>query len=163
MLNRIKRCRATPSFETDEVTYKVEVAAKVNAARERLRLGADGWEDLLRHAFTHKLNNLTNFRSHDPFLKWMNREPGQCRDALHALWSVDAPPEERLQGFCDQVPTEILGTQTASRQFSSTNPTVTRTSSAGTGPPKLAVLTYRTGRSCVSALAPEQHRIAHMC
>ena len=110
LLNRIKRCRAAPSFEADEVTYKVEVAAKVNAARERLRSGAEGWEDLLRHAFTHKLNNLTNFRSHDPFLKWMSREPGQCQDALHALWSVDGPPEERLQGFCDQVPTKILGT-----------------------------------------------------
>ena len=110
LLDRIKRCRAAPNFEADEVTYKVEVAAKVNAARERLRSGAAGWEDLLRHAFTHKLNNLTNYRSHDPFLKWMNREPGQCRDALHALWSVDGPPEERLQGFCDQVPTEILGT-----------------------------------------------------
>ena len=110
LLHRIERCRAAQNFEADEVTYKVEVAAKVNAARERLRSGAAGWEDLLRHAFTHKPNNLTNYRSHDPFLKWMNREPGQCRDALHALWSVDGPPQERLQGFCDRVPTEILGT-----------------------------------------------------
>ncbi len=113
LLHRIERCRAAQNFEADEVTYKVEVAAKVNAARERLRSGAAGWEDLLRHAFTHKLNNLTNYRSHDPFLKWMHREPGQCRDALHALWSVDGrpeEPEERLQGFCDRVPTEILGT-----------------------------------------------------
>ncbi len=110
LLNRIERCRAAPNFEADEVTYKVEVAAKVNAARERLRSGGAGWEDLLRHAFTHKLNNLTNYRSHDPFLKWMTREPGQCRGALHSLWSVDGTPEERLQGFCDQVPTEILGT-----------------------------------------------------
>ena len=110
LLNRTKHCRAAPNFETDEVTYKVEVAAKVNAARERLRPGAEGWEDLLRHAFTHKPNNLTNYQSHDSFLKWMSREPDQCRDALHALWSADGPPEERLQGFCDQVPTEILGT-----------------------------------------------------
>ena len=109
LLNQIKRCRAAPSFEADEVTYKVKVAAKVNAARERLRSGAEGWEALLRHAFTHKPNNLTDFRNHDPLLKWMNREPGQCRGALDALWSVDGPPEERLQGFCDQVPTEILG------------------------------------------------------
>ena len=110
LMNRIKRCRAAPNFEADEVTYKVEVAAKVNAARERLRSGEAGWEDRLRHAFTHKLNNLTNYQSHDSFLKWMNSEPGQCRDALHALWSVAGPPEERLQGFCDQVPTGILGT-----------------------------------------------------
>ena len=110
LLHRIEHCRAARNFEADEVAYKVDVAAKVNAARERLRSGTAGWEDLLRHAFTHKLNNLTNFRSHDPFLKWMNREPGQCREALRALWSGDGPPEERLQGFCDQVPTEILGT-----------------------------------------------------
>ena len=110
LLNRIRGCRAAPSFEADEVTYKVEVAAQVNAARERLRSGAEGWEDLLRHAFNHKLNNLTDYRYHDPFLKWMEREPDRCRDALHALWSVDGPPEERLQGFCDQVPTKSLGT-----------------------------------------------------
>ena len=110
LLDQMERCRAASSFEADEVTYKVEVAARVNAARERLRSGAEGWEDLLRRAFTQKPNNLTNFRSHDLFLKWMNREPGQCRDALHALWSVDGSPEERLQGFCDRVPTETLGT-----------------------------------------------------
>ena len=108
LLRRIERCRADPNF--DEVTYKVEVAAKVNAARERLRSGAAGWEDLLRHAFTHKLNNLTSYHSHDPFLKWIKRDPDQCRTALHALWSAEGSPEERLQGFCDQVPTEILGT-----------------------------------------------------
>ena len=108
LLRRIERCRADPDFE--EVTYKVEVAAKVNAGRERLRSGAAGWEDLLRHAFTHKLNNLTDYRSHDPFLKWLKRDPDQCRAALHALWLAEGSPEERLQGFCDQVPTEILGT-----------------------------------------------------
>ena len=110
LLYRIERCRAAPNFEPDEVTYKVEVAAKVNAARERFQSGAAGWEDLLRHAFTRKPNNLTNYRSHDPFLKWMNRDADSCRGALHALWSVDGPPEERLQDFCDRVPTEILGT-----------------------------------------------------
>ena len=109
-LHRIKECRAVPSFQAHEVTYKLEVAAKVNAARESVRSGGAEWQDLLRHAFTHKPNNLTNFRDHDTFLKWMNGEPDQCRDALLALWSTDVSPEERLQGFCDQVPDEILGT-----------------------------------------------------
>ena len=110
LLYRIKRCRAHPDFEANEVTYKLEVAAKVNMARERFQSGTAGWEDLLRRAFTSKLNNLTNYREHDPFLKWMNSDPDQCRGALHALWSADGPPEERLQGFCDQVPADTLGT-----------------------------------------------------
>ena len=109
LLSRIKRCRAAPNFEADEVTYKVEVAAKVNEARKCLRSGAAGWEDLLRHAFTHKLNNLTHRYDHNPFIEWMKGEPGQCRDALHVLWLTGGSPEERLQGFCDQVPAEILG------------------------------------------------------
>ena len=110
LLDRIKRCRAHPDFEANEVTYKLDLAARVNAARERLRSGATGWEDLLDQAFTDERNNLTNWCSHDPFRKWMKRDADQCRGALHALWSVEGPPEERLQGFCDQVPTEILGT-----------------------------------------------------
>ena len=110
LLDRIKRCRAHPDFEANEVTYKLEVAAKVNMARERFQSGTAGWEDLLRRAFTSKLNNLTNYRDHDRFLKWMNSDPDQSRGALHALWSVDGPPEERLQGFCDQVPADTLGT-----------------------------------------------------
>ena len=108
--DRIKRCRAHPDFEANEVTYKLEVAAQVNMARERFQSGTADWEDLLRRAFTSKLNNLTNWQNHDPFFKWMSADSDQCRGALHALWSADGPPEERLQGFCDQVPADILGT-----------------------------------------------------
>ena len=109
LLDRIKRWRAHPDFEANEVTYKLELAAKVNMARESLLSGTADWEDLLRRAFTHKLNNLTNYRDHDPFLKWMNGNPEQCRRALDALWSAEGSPEERLQGFCDQVPRDVLG------------------------------------------------------
>ena len=63
LLDRIKRCRAHPDFEANEVVYKLEVAAQVNMARERFQSGTEGWEDLLRRAFTSKLNNLTNCRT----------------------------------------------------------------------------------------------------
>ena len=109
LLYRVKRCRAHPDFEANEVTYKLEVAGQVNMARERLQSGTAGWEALLRRAFTSKLNNLTNYRDHDPFLKWMNSDPEGCRRALHAPWSGDGPPEERLQVFCDRVPASTLG------------------------------------------------------
>ena len=110
LLNRIKQCRAHPDFEVNEVTYKLEVAAQVNMARERFQSGTAGWEDLLRRAFTSKLNNLTNWQNHDAFLNRMSANLDQYRGALHALWSADGPPEERLQGFCDQVPADVLGT-----------------------------------------------------
>ena len=110
LLDRIKRCREHPDFEANEVAYKLEVAAEVNMARERFHSGNAGWEDLLRRAFTSKLNNLTNWRDHPSFLRWMGGGSDQCREALYALWSADGPPEERLQGFCDQVPADVLGT-----------------------------------------------------
>ena len=110
LLDHIKRCRAHPDFEAKEVTYKLEVAAQINLARERFQSGAAGWEDLLRHAFTNKLNNLTNWQNHDSFLKWMRAASDQCREALHALWRTNGPPEERLQTFCDHVPADVLGT-----------------------------------------------------
>ena len=108
-LRRIKRCRADPDFQAHEVTYKLEVADNVDAARERFLSGGAEWQSLLRHAFTHKSNNLTNFQAHDTFLKWMHSEPDQCRGALASLWSAEGSPEQRLQGFCDQVPDDILG------------------------------------------------------
>ena len=110
LLHRIERCRANRDFEANEVTYKLEVAAKVNMARERFQSGTADWADLLRRAFTSKSNNLTDYRDYDPFLKWMSGESDQCRGALQALWSAGGPPEERLQGFCDQVPAAVLGT-----------------------------------------------------
>ena len=41
LLDRIQRCRAHPDFEANEVTYKLELAAKVNPARQRLQSGTE--------------------------------------------------------------------------------------------------------------------------
>ena len=103
LLRWIKRFREVPSFEEDERTYKLEIAARVNEAREHFQSGTADWKDPLRHAFTRKPNNLTDYRTHDRFLKWMDPTSALCRSALQALWSAEGPPEERLQSFCNHV------------------------------------------------------------
>lgn len=125
LLYWIKRFRAAPSFEEDERTYKLEVAARVNKARERFQSGSADWEDLLRRAFTRNPNNLTDYRTHDQFLKWMDPTSARCRSALQTLWSAKGPPEERLQSFCDHVPLTVLralGARGAKRTGSGVSP-----------------------------------------
>ena len=87
------------------------LAARVNEARKRIRSGQADWEDAVRRAFTDKDNNLTAWRTHSRFLEWMERESDTCKGALQALWSTTGPPpppEERLRGFFEQVPGDVL-------------------------------------------------------
>ncbi len=111
LLHWLKRFRADPDFEKEERTYKVALAARVNEARKRIRSGQADWEDAVRRAFTDKDNNLTGWRTHSRFLEWMERESDTCKGALQALWSTTGPPpppEERLRGFFEQVPGDVL-------------------------------------------------------
>ena len=87
------------------------LAARVNEARKRIRSGQADWEDAVRRAFTDKDNNLTGWRARSRFLEWMERESDTCKGALQALWSTTGPPpppEERLRGFFEQVPGDVL-------------------------------------------------------
>ena len=71
LLDRIKRCRAHPDFEANEVTYKLEVAAQVNTARERFQSGTAGWEDLLRRAF--RMLFKPNMRARSSWTRFVSR------------------------------------------------------------------------------------------
>ena len=109
LLHWLERFRADPDFEKMERTYKLEVAAKLNVARELIRSGSEGWEDAVRRAFTDSENNLTAWQAHSTFLEWMDREVDPARRALEALWSTDEMPVNRLRDFFDLVPMNVLG------------------------------------------------------
>src|SRR5206468_2818834 len=108
-LGWLQRFRAIPSFDEDERTYKLELAAKVRQARDALLAKDNGWIDVLKQAFHDGSNNLTQWQVHEKFLTWLDNDRNASASALRALWGSDEAPAERLQSFFDQVPTTGLG------------------------------------------------------
>jgi len=109
LLYWLERFRADPEFEVQERTYKIRLAEKLDVLRQLIRSEAEGWQDAIRDVFVDSDNNLTAWRAHSTFLDWTQREPESVRQALKALWSGDAPPEERLRNFLDLVPPSAIG------------------------------------------------------
>jgi 5-methylcytosine-specific restriction enzyme B len=95
-------------FEEDERAYKLRVAEMVRIARQALLAGQDDWTDALRAAFQFKDNNLTRWQAHDAFLKWCADNRYDAEAALRLLWSNSDPLFERLKGFIDRLPGDLL-------------------------------------------------------
>jgi 5-methylcytosine-specific restriction protein B len=108
-LDWLKRFRALPGFESEERTYKLELAAKLGAARQLVLAGDDGWHDALVGAFRDRNNNLTDWRRQQSFLDWLADDPDASRAALMLLWSGSDTPTKRLRLFLDKLPPEVLG------------------------------------------------------
>lgn len=91
-----KRVYEEPDFETRERIYKLEVAAVVAEARTALLTGGD-WRPALQRAFRHTANKLTNWRTHDTFLKWLAAESRQddSDDRAEAARSGRSGPQAR--------------------------------------------------------------------
>jgi hypothetical protein len=108
-LGWLQRFRAVSSFDGDERTYKLELAARVREARDLAIAADDGWFEALRGAFHNGTNNLTQWQGHEKFLAWADDDRGAGLATLQKLWTGSDPPVERLQAFFDQVPTTGLG------------------------------------------------------
>jgi hypothetical protein len=97
-------------WDAQERDYKRELASAMREARNATLANADDWQKLIRRAFTYRTktthNNITNFRVHDRFLKWMQRDPEAAKDALIHLWAE--PEETCIQSFMDRLPTDVL-------------------------------------------------------
>jgi 5-methylcytosine-specific restriction enzyme B len=94
-------------FDENERDYKLEVAAKVAAARDAQLSGGPDWLDQLRAAFTHNLNNLTSWRAHDSFLKWCETRDADAARLLRDLWGP-GNPTSNLHAFLDELPPDAL-------------------------------------------------------
>jgi 5-methylcytosine-specific restriction protein B len=108
-LDWLRRLRELPSFDAHERTYKLEVASKVRATRDLVVDGDDGWYDALKASFGDSKNNLTQWQTHDSFLKWADTDRGAAMLALQALWRDDDAPIQRLDEFLERVPAAALG------------------------------------------------------
>ncbi len=108
-LGQLRPIRAMPEFDREERDYKLELAEKIRTARDQVLSGGDGWFDALRGAVRNRLNNLTSYRAHEPFLRWLDEDRAGGLHALRTLWSGDHQPVERLQSFLELIPAVALG------------------------------------------------------
>ncbi len=113
------RFRDLPDFAREERDYKVAVAAEVAAARSAVTAGADDGLELLRKALQQKRNNLTAWRTHEPFLAWLQREPSSGAIALQELWGETSPSDvegwprllsARIDRFLHRLPDTLIPT-----------------------------------------------------
>lgn len=102
------RFRNEPDFDERERTYKLAVAEAIGKAREALASGDGVGYELLEKAFRGRENNLTVWRQHDTFLKWVGGEFPAAAKALEAIWDSDADPEDALERFLALVPKQAI-------------------------------------------------------
>lgn len=94
-------------FDENERTYKLEVAALIAAARDAMAADREEWPGKLRAAFTDRRNNLTSWRAHDTFLRWLEDDPAAGKRVLALLWG-DEPDSNALRDFLDALPADAV-------------------------------------------------------
>ena len=93
------------NFDAEERDYKLEIAARMADAKKALLAGEAPWQDLLQQAFGGQ-NNLTHYRTHQDFLRWIFNAPDQS--ALLAIWDDTVPVDQRIRNFSRILPTQTL-------------------------------------------------------
>jgi len=102
-----RKFRELPSFEEQEVDYKLELAMRLAKARDAVLANHADWLDKLRDAFAPP-NNITGWRQHDAFLKWCESKPDEARHALASLWSATSANTAKLDPFLAVVPGDVI-------------------------------------------------------
>jgi 5-methylcytosine-specific restriction protein B len=95
------------AFDENERDYKLEVSTRLERAKDALVNGERDWTKKLREAFWSK-NNLTHFRQSQPFLKWCETNAEVAGEGLRVLWDESIPTMERVKGFSQILPKEVL-------------------------------------------------------
>lgn len=105
--------RIAQSVDLDVVerAYKLEIAENLRAAADAVELNDPEWSALLRRAFGPP-NNLTAWRMHGTFLRWVAENPENARDLLLVLWDESRSPHEAVEGFVAFLPDLVSGAGT---------------------------------------------------
>lgn len=107
-LKWIRALRALPDFDQSERDYKLQAARALDVGRRAVLDAAPDWVSVFVKAFKNRHNNLTDYRYHNPFLRWVQADPDAGRTALLALWSEAASAPERIDGFVSALHPGVL-------------------------------------------------------
>ncbi|MCB0960861.1 MAG: AAA family ATPase [Acidimicrobiales bacterium] len=104
-----ERFHAMPTFDEAERTYKLEAIERMAAGKRAWQEQREGWPDAVAKGFRNANNNLTLWRSHGEFAKWVLANPDDGAAALEQVWSA-APVSDRLDAFADALPDDLVST-----------------------------------------------------
>jgi len=96
------RLVGSPEFDASERTYKLTLGQSLNEARDNLAAG-DEWFSPLKAAIKSSDNNLTNWRSHDGLVSWLDTSRAEATTALRALFAESGSAATRVQAFADTI------------------------------------------------------------
>ena len=65
------------------------------------------WVESLKSIFNRDYP-LVSFFTYDNFLKWCREEPEQTRTAMTAIWMSELSAKERIRGFSERLPRDVL-------------------------------------------------------
>ena len=94
------------SLDREEIDYKMEAGRKLEAAREAVLVGSDGWANLVRSGMAV---NFIHFMQTVRLLDWMTETPDDSLRALRAIWTRDdVSASERIHSFSMLFPRSVM-------------------------------------------------------
>ena len=79
-------------------------------ARRALLGGESDWFERLNKAFKSSHNNLTPWREHDRYLKWLAASPSDGEPGLRAVFDESVPAVQAVGGFLEKTPRTAIST-----------------------------------------------------
>ena len=108
-VSRAKNFVASGKLREQEIEFKTRIAAKLEAARDAVLSGADDWRDVLEEAFKDKhFTFIIGWRLRGHFRQWRDSQPDAALDAIRALWAEGLTVSDRIRGFSDHFPADVV-------------------------------------------------------
>ena len=96
-------------LETDEITFKRDMAKDLGATRNAVLASAPNWHDLLKHALRSRRGHPIDYRLLSDFDKWCTEHSEQALAALQALWTEsNLSITERIRAFTNILPDSAI-------------------------------------------------------
>ena len=105
LLKWARRLYEWPGFDEAERDYKLRLGEKLASARAA---GEEEWLNQLAAAFKDSENNITDWRTHDDFVKWCREHAQEARAILDQLWDAADDPQTAIAGFLESTPREAV-------------------------------------------------------
>lgn len=95
-----------PGFDAEEYDYKIEDGRLAGASLLAAASGSTEWIDLAETAM--KATNLVRWQASGRLVPWWREHPNEGREMLAAIQRSEASLADRLRGFLDPLPDDLL-------------------------------------------------------
>lgn len=104
-LSWLLKLQGSVDLDVEERTYKVEWASVIAKARTAVLDDQPDWQEALRRALDHPVNNMLGWRVKGTFKAWATSHPDDALAALRNLWGAprEASTKEVIDAFAEAV------------------------------------------------------------